>query len=194
MLLARRAALLTALALAACKPSTSEPPAPSAAPDEPAPPSIYELALKRLDGSPAKMEDLKGKVALVVNVASECGYTPQYEGLEKLYEELAPRGFTILAFPSNDFGQQEPGTPEEIAKFAASHYKVQFPLFEKVKTIGPDAAPVYRIASKKLGPPKWNFHKYVVDRRGVVVAAFPSATTPDSPELRAAIEPLLAQK
>lgn len=154
-------------------------------------PSIYDLTVHRLDGSPAPLAEYRGKVTLVVNVASECGFTPQYAGLEKLYEELAPRGFVILAFPSNDFGEQEPGTPEQIAAFAQSKYGVTFPMFEKVKTSGASASPVYAIASKVDGPPKWNFHKYLVGRDGRVVGAFSSRVKPDSDELRAAIRAAL---
>jgi len=150
--------------------------------------SFYDLSVKKLDGSPAPLTTYKGKVALVVNVASECGYTPQYAGLETLYEEMSPKGFVILGFPSNEFGEQEPGTPEQIAAFAASTYHVTFPLFEKVKTNGTDASPVYALLSSGGGgPPKWNFHKYVVDKKGNVVRGFPSKVTPESAELRDAI-------
>lgn len=177
--------------LAACKNEGDHPPAP--APEAPPPPSIYELSLKHLDGSPAPLAEMKGKVALIVNVASECGYTPQYEGLQKLHQELSPRGFVILGFPSNDFGQQEPGSPEEIAKFAAGHYHITFPLFEKVKTSGPEASPIYQIAGKQFGPPKWNFHKYLVGKDGKLIQAFPSAVTPESDELGRAIDAALAK-
>ena len=156
--------------------------------------SIYDLDVRTLEGAPAPLATYRGKVALIVNVASECGYTPQYAGLESLYEELAPRGFVILAFPSNDFGEQEPGAPAEIAKFAASTYHVTFPLFEKVKTSGDSVSPVYAIAANVDGPPKWNFHKYVVDRSGHVVRAFPSNVKPESDELRAAIVSALDAK
>lgn len=151
--------------------------------------SLYDLTVKTLDGKPAPLSSYKGKVALVVNVASECGYTPQYAGLEALYEEMSPKGFVILAFPSNEFGEQEPGTPEQIAAFAASSYHVTFPLFEKVKTNGADAAPVYALLTRGGGgPPKWNFHKYVVGKNGEVVKGFPSKVTPESAELRDAIQ------
>jgi glutathione peroxidase len=147
--------------------------------------SFYDLGAKTLDGKPAPLAAYKGKVALVVNVASECGYTPQYAGLESLYEELSPKGLVVLGFPSNEFGEQEPGTPEQIAAFAASTYHVTFPLFEKVKTNGSDASPVYALLSSGGGgPPKWNFHKYVVDKKGNVVRGFPSKVTPESAELR----------
>jgi glutathione peroxidase len=154
--------------------------------------TIYDLATNKLDGSPAPLSAYKGKVALVVNVASECGYTPQYAGLETLYEEMSPKGFVILGFPSNEFGEQEPGTPEQIAAFAASTYHVTFPLFQKVKTNGADASPIYTmLSSGGGGPPKWNFHKYVVDKKGNVVRGFPSKVTPESAELREAIRAAL---
>ncbi len=154
--------------------------------------TIYDLNAKKLDGTPAPLAAYKGKVALVVNVASECGFTPQYAGLETLYEEMSPKGFVILGFPSNEFGEQEPGTPEQIAAFAASTYHVTFPLFEKVKTNGSDASPIYTLLSSGGGgSPKWNFHKYVVDKKGNVVRGFPSKVTPESAELRDAIRAAL---
>ncbi len=154
--------------------------------------SIYDLNVKTLDGKPAPLSAYKGKVALVVNVASECGFTPQYAGLETLYEEMSPKGFVVLGFPSNEFGEQEPGTPEQIAAFAASTYHVTFPLFEKVKTNGNDAAPLYTIlTSGGGGPPKWNFHKYVVGKGGAVIRGFSSKVTPESAELRDAIRAAL---
>ncbi len=165
-------------------------PAPASSPGDSSE-SLYDLSVRRLDGAPVPLSSYRGKVALLVNVASECGFTPQYEGLETLYEELAPRGFVILGFPSNDFGAQEPGSPNDIAAFAASTYHVTFPLFEKVATSGDAASPVYSLATRAFGPPKWNFHKYLIDRRGHVVAAFPSAVTPGSDKLRDAIRAAL---
>jgi glutathione peroxidase len=153
--------------------------------------SLYDLDVHRLDGTPAGLSAYKGKVALLVNVASECGYTPQYAGLEALYEELAPRGFVILGFPSNDFGEQEPGSPAEVAAFAAKTYHVTFPLFEKVKTKGDGVSPVYALASENAGAPAWNFHKYLIDKQGKVLRAFPSKVKPESEELRAAIRAAL---
>jgi len=130
---------------------------------------------------------------LVVNVASRCGYTPQYAGLEKLHREMAPKGVTILGFPSNDFGGQEPGTPDEIQTFCKLTYDVTFPLFAKVVTkAGPDQSPVYAFLGETGSLPQWNFAKYVVDKNGKVVAFFPSRVVPDAPELRAAIEKALA--
>jgi len=155
--------------------------------------SLYDLKVTRLSGEPADLAAYKGKVALVVNVASQCGYTPQYAGLEKLYRELAPKGVVILGFPSNDFGGQEPGTAEEIGQFCQKNYGVTFPMFAKVVTkAGSDQSPVYAFLGESGELPKWNFSKYVVDRNGKVEAFFPSRVAPDAPELRAAIEKALA--
>jgi glutathione peroxidase len=155
--------------------------------------SLYDLKVTALDGSAVDLQAYKGKVTLVVNVASQCGYTPQYAGLEKLYRELAPKGVVILGFPSNDFGGQEPGTAEEIGQFCRKNYGVTFPMFAKVVTkAGPEQSPVYAFLGESGELPKWNFSKYVVDRNGKVEAFFPSRVAPDAPELRAAIEKALA--
>jgi glutathione peroxidase len=155
--------------------------------------SLYDLKLVTLDGRPADLAAYKGKVTLVVNVASQCGYTPQYAGLEKLYRELAPRGFAVLGFPSNDFGGQEPGTAAEIGQFCQKNYGVTFPMFAKVMTkAGPGQSPVYAFLGESGTLPQWNFSKYVVDKNGKVEAFFPSRVAPDAPELRAAIEKALA--
>jgi glutathione peroxidase len=156
--------------------------------------SLYDLKVTTLDGRPADLSAYKGKVTLVVNVASQCGYTPQYAGLEELYRELAPKGVVILGFPSNDFGGQEPGTAEEIGQFCRKNYGVTFPMFAKVVTkAGPDQSPVYAFLGESGSLPQWNFSKYVVDRNGKVEAFFPSRVTPNAPELRAALEKALAQ-
>lgn len=156
--------------------------------------SFYDLKVNTLAGTPADLGAYRGKVALVVNVASQCGYTPQYAGLEKIYREMAPKGVVLLGFPSNDFGGQEPGSPEEIQQFCKRTYDVTFPLFEKVVTkAGPGQSPVYAFLGETGNLPAWNFSKYVVDRNGKVVAFFPSRVTPDAPELRAAIEKALGQ-
>jgi len=155
--------------------------------------SLYDLKVTTLAGKPADLADYKGKVTLVVNVASQCGYTPQYAGLEKLYRELAPKGVVILGFPSNDFGGQEPGTAEEIGQFCQKNYGVTFPMFAKVVTkAGQDQSPVYAFLGESGMLPQWNFSKYVVDKNGKVEAFFPSRVAPDGPELRAAIEKALA--
>jgi len=158
--------------------------------------SFYDLKTETLDGKPADLASYKGKVALVVNVASKCGYTPQYEGLEKLYREMKGKGVALLGFPSNDFGGQEPGSAEEIATFCKNTYDVTFPLFSKVQTKpGEKQSPIYAHLGKASGNlPAWNFSKYVIDKNGNVVAFFPSKTTPDAPELKAALEKALAAK
>ena len=156
--------------------------------------SLYDLKLARLSGEPADLSAYKGKVTLVVNVASQCGFTPQYAGLETLYRDLAPKGFAILGFPSNDFGGQEPGTAEEIGQFCQRNYGVTFPMFAKVVTrAGADQSPVYTFLGESGSLPQWNFSKYIVDKDGKVAAFFPSRVAPDAPELRAAIEKALAQ-
>jgi glutathione peroxidase len=160
-----------------------------------APPSLYAMHTKTLDGKPVSLAKYKGKVTLVVNVASKCGFTPQYTGLEKLYKDLQPKGFVILGFPCNDFGGQEPGTPEEIAQFCSSKYEVTFPLFEKVSVKpGPGQSPIYQYLTASGNVPPWNFSKYLIDRQGHIVKFFPSSVKPDAPELRQAIETTLASK
>ncbi|MGE0705983.1 MAG: glutathione peroxidase [Vicinamibacterales bacterium] len=156
--------------------------------------SLYELKTTTLDGAPADLAMYRGKVSLVVNVASKCGFTPQYEGLQALHAELQGRGFNVLGFPSNDFGQQEPGTAEEIGDFCRLTYGVTFPMFEKVVTrASAEQSPVYGFLGRSGNLPAWNFAKYVVGKDGQVVAFFPSAVTPEDPALRAAISKALAQ-
>ena len=159
-----------------------------------APASLHDLKADSIDGTPVDLAAYRGKVTLVVNVASQCGYTPQYAGLEKLHRELAPRGFAVLGFPSNDFGGQEPGTSDEIVTFCKLTYDVTFPMFAKVVTkAGPEQSPVYAFLGESGSLPQWNFSKYVVDKIGKVDAFFPSRVAPDAPELRAAIEKALAK-
>ena len=153
--------------------------------------SFYDLTANTLDGAPKNLSDYKGKVVVVVNTASECGYTPQYAGLQQLYENYRDKGVVVLGFPSNDFGGQEPGTPAEIKTFCEKKYHVTFPLFAKVKTKGEGQSPVYTFLAAKDGAPKWNFHKYVVGKDGQVRASFASAVKPDSQELKSAIEAAL---
>ena len=151
--------------------------------------SFYDLKTTTLAGEPAELKGYTGKVALVVNVASKCGYTPQYKGLQALYTELQPKGFVILGFPSNDFGGQEPGTAEEIKTFCQLNYGVTFPLFSKVVTkAGPEQSPIYTWLGQSGNLPKWNFSKYLIGKDGKVIAFYPSAVKPDAPELRTAIE------
>lgn len=160
-----------------------------------APRSPLDFTLPRIDGTPQPLAAYRGRVLLLVNVASKCGYTPQYEGLEALYERYRERGFEVLGFPSNDFKSQEPGTNAEIAEFCRSTYGVQFPMFAKLHVRGPDTHPLYRMLTGLPepvgGPVEWNFQKYLIDRRGEVAARYAPATEPGDPELVAAIERLL---
>ena len=154
--------------------------------------SFYELKTKSLDGKPADLATYRGTVSLVVNVASYCGYTPQYAGLEKLQREMKGKGFNVLGFPSNDFGEQEPGTAEEIATFCKRTYDVTFPMFEKVVTKGAAQSAVYTFLGQSGHLPAWNFAKYVIDKKGQIVAFFPSQVTPEDPQLGDAIAKALA--
>jgi glutathione peroxidase len=150
--------------------------------------SFYDLKTQTLLGKPADLADYRGKVTLVVNVASYRGYTPQYKGLEALHRELRDKGFAVLGFPSNDFGDQEPGTGEEIATFCKRTYDVTFPMFSKVVTrAGRDQSPVYTYLGASGHLPAWNFSKYVIGKDGRVRAFFPSDVTPEDPALRRAI-------
>jgi glutathione peroxidase len=168
--------------------------APAAAGGPVSPDSFYALKTTTLQGQPADLSQYAGQVALVVNVASQCGLTPQYAGLQKLYDELKGRGFVILGFPSNDFGGQEPGTPAEIEGFCKKNYGVTFPMFSKLVTkAGPDQSPIYTHLGKAGSLPTWNFAKYVVDKQGNVVKFFNSKVTPDAPELRETIEAALGK-
>jgi glutathione peroxidase len=155
--------------------------------------SLYQLTTKTLEGQPAELKTYAGKVTLVVNVASQCGYTPQYAGLEKLYGDLKGRGFVVLGFPSNDFGGQEPGTATEIRQFCSLNYDVTFPLFEKVVTkAGAAQSPVYANLQKQSGNlPSWNFAKYLVGKDGKVVKFYKSDVKPDDAALRRDIETAL---
>jgi glutathione peroxidase len=159
------------------------------------PSTFYDLKTTTLVGNkPADLGAYRGKVALVVNVASYCGYTPQYKGLEALHRELEPKGFTVLGFPSNDFGEQEPGTSQEIADFCRLTYDVTFPMFTKVVTRpGAGQSPIYTFLGRTGNLPAWNFAKYLIGKNGRVIAFFPSDVTPESPQLRAAITRALAE-
>jgi glutathione peroxidase len=157
--------------------------------------SFYDLKTKTLLGKDGALAQYKGKVSLVVNVASKCGFTPQYEGLERLQREMIGQPFNVLGFPSNDFGEQEPGSPEEIAQFCKLTYDVTFPMFEKVVTMrGPGQSPIYAFLGASGHLPAWNFSKYIVDKQGHVTAFFPSEVTPDDPKLRQAINSALAKR
>lgn len=156
--------------------------------------SLYALKTTTLGGKPADLSTYAGKVTLVVNVASQCGLTPQYKGLEALHQELSPKGFSVLGFPSNDFGGQEPGSAEEIQEFCQKNYGVSFPMFGKLVTKpGPDQSPIYGFLTKGGEVPTWNFAKYVVGKDGKVVSFFSSKVTPDAKELKDAIEAALAK-
>ncbi len=156
--------------------------------------SLYDFKTNTLLGEPADLSDYRGKVTLVVNTASYCGYTPQYKGLEALHRELAPKGFAVLGFPSNDFGEQEPGSAQEIAEFCKLTYDVTFPMFSKVVTRpGPGRSPIYTFLSDSGYIPIWNFGKYLIDKNGRVLRFFPSDMTPESPDLRRAIADALAR-
>jgi glutathione peroxidase len=156
--------------------------------------SFYDLKTTTLLGKPADLSAYRGKVTLVVNVASYCGFTPQYTGLEKLHRELSGKGFSVLGFPSNDFGEQEPGSPQEITEFCRRTYDVTFPMFAKVVTTpGPAQSPIYKLLGATGHLPAWNFAKYLVGKDGQVVAFYPSEVTPDAPELRHAIDNALAK-
>jgi glutathione peroxidase len=189
------AASASPAAPAAAAPAAAEP-APAAAEPAAAAPaaggSIHGFTMTRLDGTPTSLSAWSGKVVLVVNTASKCGHTPQYEGLQKLHAKYSPKGFAVLGFPSNDFGGQEPGTSQEIANFCTSIYAVNFPMFEKIKTVGPERSPLYALLSDAQGAPKWNFHKYLVDKSGKPVQAWASAVKPESDEVVKAIEAQLA--
>ena len=183
-------------------------PAPAAAqPAEPAAPAqdpsyVLNHKLKTIDGEEKNLADYQGKVVLIVNVASRCGFTTQYEGLQRLYEEKKDDGLVILGFPANNFGGQEPGTGEEIKQFCTREFGVTFPLFEKISVKGEDQHPLYKQLAAQPAPiggdPKWNFTKFLVDRRGKVVARFDAekslARTPDlEPALLKKIDELLKQ-
>jgi len=159
--------------------------------------SVHEFTAKSLSGEDASLADYRGKVLLIVNTASKCGFTPQYAGLEKLHEELSPRGFAVLGFPCNQFGQQEPGDAQEIQKFCSLSYNVTFPMFAKIDVNGANAHPLYEfLKSEKSGllgieAIKWNFSKFLVDQQGRVVERYAPTTTPAS--LKGDIEALLAR-
>jgi glutathione peroxidase len=154
--------------------------------------SVHEFTLNSIDGKPAPLAAYQGKVVLIVNVASRCGFTPQYAGLEALYEKYKDRGFTILGFPANNFGGQEPGTNEEIKTFCSSKYNVTFPMYSKISVKGEDKAPLYQFLTAATGSEiQWNFTKFLVDKNGKVVARFEPKVTPESPEVTEAIEKAL---
>lgn len=159
--------------------------------------SLYNFTLDDIDGKPVSLGQYKGKVLLLVNTASFCGNTPQYSDLETMYEKYRDRGLEILAFPANNFGQQEPGTNAEIKGFCLTKYSVSFPLFSKISVKGSDKHPLYQFLTEKSpfpGEVEWNFQKYLVDRSGNVVGRFHHRTKPLSPEIVKEVERVLSEK
>jgi glutathione peroxidase len=161
--------------------------------------SVYEFTLNSIDGQPAPLAAYKGKVLLLVNVASKCGFTPQYEALEALHEKYKAQGLVVMGFPANNFMGQEPGTNEEIKDFCSRTYSVKFPMYSKISVKGDDKAALYRYLTDKETNPttggeiKWNFTKFLVSRDGKILARFEPAVKPDSPEVVSAIEKALKQ-
>jgi glutathione peroxidase len=155
-------------------------------------PAILDQKFSNLMDEPVSLCQFSGKVALIVNTASECGYTPQYDGLEKLYRRYRDKGFVVLGFPANDFGAQEPGSNKEIAQFCQVNYGITFPVFAKTSVVGAKANPLFRELAAKTGkPPRWNFHKYLLDKAGQPVAAFESAVEPEDRKITSQIEKLI---
>jgi glutathione peroxidase len=161
--------------------------------------SIHEIPVRTLAGEPTTLGALSARSLLIVNVASQCGSTPQYEGLERLHRRFADRGFAVAGFPCNQFGEQEPGTSEEIAQFCRTRYDVTFPMFEKVNTRGPGQHPLYAELARaadadgRAGKVQWNFEKFLLSASGAVLARFRTGTRPDDPELVSAVEASLAE-
>jgi len=160
--------------------------------------SMYDLTVKDIDGKDVSLSAYKGKVVLIVNVASKCGFTPQYKALEATYEKYKDQGFVILGFPCNQFHSQEPGTDAEIKQFCTSKYGVTFPMFDKIDVNGDNRAPLYvwlaGAGSPFPGDITWNFNKFLIGKDGTILKRFDSKTTPDSPELTSEIEKALAAK
>jgi glutathione peroxidase len=162
-----------------------------------APMSVHDFQVTTIDGKEVSLARYEGKALLLVNTASECGYTPQYKGLEELYQAYRARGFEVLAFPSNDFGAQEPGTNAQIKKFCEARYRTTFPLFAKIAVKGAGAAPLYKYLTAlpvNGGPVTWNFNKFLVDPSGKVVAHLDSSVEPTSAELKKKVEAVLPRK
>ena len=160
--------------------------------------NVFDYTLNTIDGRPAPLSAYKGKVVMLVNVASRCGFTPQYTALEAIYEKYKDRGFVIVGIPANNFGAQEPGTDQEIKTFCQSKYSVTFPMMSKVSVKGDDKTPLYQYLTDKAANPKtggdiqWNFTKFLVGPEGQIITRFEPKVTPDSPEVTAAIESALA--
>lgn len=162
--------------------------------------NIYAFEVKRIDGTPTHLAAYKGQVLLIVNVASRCGFTGQYAGLQKIYDHYKDRGLVVLGFPANDFLGQEPGTNEEIAQFCSTKYHVTFPMFEKIVVTGRDLHPLYKYLTDKTTNPgfngkiTWNFNKFLISRDGQIIARFGSRTAPEHKDVSAALEKVLAIK
>ena len=160
---------------------------------------VHEFTVTDINGKSKDLRTYKGKVLLIVNTASQCGYTPQYKGLQKVYTTYKNKGFEVLGFPSNDFGGQEPGSNKEIKNFCEFNYKVSFPMFGKVTVLGPGQAPLFKYLTadartELTGPIDWNFEKFLIDQEGKLIARFKSSIAPESPELISKIESLLTAK
>ncbi len=160
--------------------------------------TVLDVPVKNIDGKDTSLKEYKGKVMLVVNVASKCGYTKQYTGLEAIQQKYKDKGFTVVGFPCNQFGGQEPGTNEQIKQFCSSKFNVTFPLFDKIEVNGPSRHPLYTVLAGKESPfpgdIKWNFNKFLIGKDGKILKRFDSKVTPESPEMTAAIEAALAAK
>ena len=161
--------------------------------------SVLDFTMTDIDGKDVKLNKYKGKVVLMVNTASKCGYTPQYEGLQSIYSKYKDQGFYVLGFPANNFGSQEPGSEKEIKEFCESKYKVTFPMFAKISVKGDDQHPLYKFLTSKESDPQfagdisWNFNKFLVNKKGEIVARFSSKDTPESPAVTQAIEKYLKE-
>ena len=161
--------------------------------------SVHDFTMKDIDGNDVKLDKFKNKVVMIVNTASRCGYTPQYEGLQKIFDKYKDRGFVVLGFPANDFMGQEPGTEKEIKEFCRLKYNVAFPMFSKISVTGSDQHPLYGFLTNRKTNPEfggdisWNFNKFLVDREGRVVGRFGSKDKPEDPIVTAAIEKSLDQ-
>lgn len=155
--------------------------------------SVHEFTMKSIDGQDTPLANWKGKVVLFVNVASQCGYTPQYKGLEALYRKYKDSGFVVVGVPANNFGSQEPGSNEEIKQFCTRNYSVTFPMMAKVSVKGPDTAPLYQYLQQAAGDVRWNFTKFLVGKDGKVIQKFDSGVAPESAELTKAIEQALGR-
>jgi glutathione peroxidase len=190
-----RAAAAIAFVLAFSATVLAAPRGPTPARAEAGCPPLLAREFPNLQDEPVSLCSFKGKVILVVNTASQCGFTPQYEGLEALYRRYKDRGLVVLGFPANDFGGQEPGSSKDIARFCQVNYGVTFPMFAKTSVVGGHANLLYRDLAAQSGQrPRWNFHKYLVDRDGTVVASFESRVAPQDARLTTQIERLLAAR